>query len=167
MSKDLIEQLKQAAAARNVKLTNQGNGHWQIHGPLLVNYYPMSKNQTAYVAGTIGGHKGISPQKAVAMAFELPSVPFGLQPEKRSKHNKDRRMKVMMLRGNCCHWCKIAMSLEDSTLEHIIPLARGGLDVLGNWVLACDPCNKRRGDKMHELKKISKQWPEAEEDTPW
>lgn len=41
-----------------------------------------------------------------------------------------------------CYWCaKPFDSLEDATLEHVVPLADGGLHELGNCALACEECN--------------------------
>ncbi len=34
--------------------------------------------------------------------------------------------------------------MEDITLDHIIPVARGGRPVLTNYVAACKPCNCAR-----------------------
>lgn len=51
-----------------------------------------------------------------------------------------------------CHWCKHPMERRNSksrrfaTIEHLLPLAKGGADDPSNCVLACFLCNNRRGD---------------------
>ena len=37
-----------------------------------------------------------------------------------------------------------------STLEHVLPLCRGGTDSLDNLVLACGPCNQE-GSKAYNI----------------
>lgn len=37
---------------KGVELKDCGNGHYQIKGKILVNWYPESKGSTAYIAGT-------------------------------------------------------------------------------------------------------------------
>ena len=43
--------------------------------------------------------------------------------------------------GNCCAYCGQAAD----TLDHVLPLARGGLTVPGNLIPACRCCNLRKG----------------------
>lgn len=69
MKPGILTQLAQAAEKCGVQVINRGNGHFQLQGPhLLVNYYPLSKNRTAYVAGTKKGMPNCDAQQAVAMA---------------------------------------------------------------------------------------------------
>lgn len=43
-----------------------------------------------------------------------------------------------------CFYCP---STEDLTVEHLIPVSRGGVTSVGNIVLGCRPCNSRKGSK--------------------
>jgi hypothetical protein len=141
---------------------DRGNGHLQITGgPLLVNYYPMSKGRTAYVAGTTRRHAYVSPEDAVAMAFAAPPKAYGDRKSDRvfSGQSRNRRKIVSRLRGkngDNCHWCKEIMVFYGdgplrATIEHVIPLDRGGLDNPNNIVLAHKKCNHKRGSDMPEL----------------
>lgn len=42
---------------------------------------------------------------------------------------------------NRCYWCGREVGKKTSTLDHIIPLSRGGLDAPWNLVLCCNRCN--------------------------
>lgn len=131
-------------------MTDKGAGHFQIHGRLLVNYYPFAKRRTAYVAATTHGKRHVSPTEAVAMAFEAP--PVAPNHKKDSRHGHPRQQRAKMLRKQRhCHWCQKRLTLGNSTVEHVIPLHRGGLDNANNRVLACKPCNQSRGHNMPEL----------------
>lgn len=52
--------------------------------------------------------------------------------------------------GRCC-WCGLSMDRggrggRGATLDHIVPLARGGADAPENLAAACRLCNAARGD---------------------
>ena len=48
--------------------------------------------------------------------------------------------------GLYCYFCEFPFSLEDLTLEHLIPIKRGGSQKsLENHALACNPCNNEKG----------------------
>ncbi|MGV1099239.1 HNH endonuclease [Thiovibrio sp. JS02] len=40
-----------------------------------------------------------------------------------------------------CHYCGRKFSPKDLTLDHIVPLARGGTSSKGNMVTCCKECN--------------------------
>lgn len=47
-----------------------------------------------------------------------------------------------------CHWCCEFMPPSTATIDHVIPLARGGNHEPDNLVAACGSCNYSRGDKL-------------------
>ena len=47
--------------------------------------------------------------------------------------------------GRRCVYCGRGLGLEHATLDHVIPLSRGGSHDPGNLVAACQPCNQRKG----------------------
>lgn len=146
-----MQELKRIAESRGIQVIDRGNGHLQlVGGPLLVNYYPESKKRTAYVAGTTARRTYVSPQKAVEMCFDPPSI-HGAPKDSRSTHSRAIRRR-MLRKGKECHWCGVELTLDTSTIDHVIPLHRGGLDNANNRVLACEPCNSKRGHEMPELK---------------
>jgi len=159
MTQDALEVLKKEAEAAGVELIIRGGAgnaifreslHVQIKGKLLVNYYPYSKGKTAYVGATVGGKKSVSPADAVKMALSQP--PRAKVKDTRSSNSRKIRKNLMRGRAQVkCHWCPTLIDLDTSTLEHIIPLDRGGLDNDNNRTLACHPCNNKRGNEMLEL----------------
>ena len=40
-----------------------------------------------------------------------------------------------------CYYCGQTFARKDLTMDHIVPLARGGKSTKGNVVVACKPCN--------------------------
>ncbi|MDD3154124.1 MAG: HNH endonuclease [Victivallaceae bacterium] len=45
-----------------------------------------------------------------------------------------------------CYYCKNHFRREELTIDHIVPLARGGRSTRGNMVVCCLKCNQ---DKKH------------------
>lgn len=144
-----MKELEKLCEQRKVKLVDKGNGHLQLQGPLLVNYYPNSKKRSAYVAGSVKAATHVSPQQAVAMCFKPPKPQGKIAQRKKSYTRLKRRM---LKKQKTCYWCDEPLTDETATVEHIIPLSRGGLDNDNNRTLAHESCNRARGNSMPELK---------------
>lgn len=43
-----------------------------------------------------------------------------------------------------CHYCRRPTPSEDLTMDHIVPIARGGRSTKGNVVAACKSCNNAK-----------------------
>jgi 5-methylcytosine-specific restriction endonuclease McrA len=43
-----------------------------------------------------------------------------------------------------CHYCGRATPARELTMDHIVPIARGGRSTKGNLVAACKDCNNRK-----------------------
>ena len=43
-----------------------------------------------------------------------------------------------------CHWCGGAFTPAELSMDHVVPLTRGGKSTRGNVVPACKECNSRK-----------------------
>jgi 5-methylcytosine-specific restriction endonuclease McrA len=43
-----------------------------------------------------------------------------------------------------CYYCQKTPHRDDITMDHIVPLSRGGLSTKGNIALACKTCNNNK-----------------------
>ena len=43
-----------------------------------------------------------------------------------------------------CHYCEQKFSAGELTMDHVIPLARGGRSTKGNSVVCCKECNSKK-----------------------
>jgi len=48
------------------------------------------------------------------------------------------------LERGICHYCGRKVGRENLTMDHVVPLSRGGKSKKGNIVAACKECNNRK-----------------------
>ncbi len=73
-------------------------------------------------------------------------------------HIKRERAKARELRNSqwwkqqvgpgLCHHCRKKFLKNELTMDHLIPVARGGKSSKNNVVPSCKPCNQSRGHKL-------------------
>lgn len=76
--------------------------------------------------------------------------------EDRSKHTKREKEKSKALKKSRwwqnliasarCYYCQNAVPKSDVTMDHIVPVSRGGFSQKGNVVIACKSCNTSKRD---------------------
>jgi 5-methylcytosine-specific restriction endonuclease McrA len=49
-----------------------------------------------------------------------------------------------------CRYCERPMRSKDKTLDHVIPLSRGGMHSIHNAAIACHSCNTGKGGRTPE-----------------
>lgn len=84
--------------------------------------------------------------------FKLPSV---LRLKSYSKHLFNRHVKfnrqnVFVRDQFTCQYCRKKMSEKKLTVDHVVPLSKGGTHEWSNVVAACGTCNNRKGNKTLE-----------------
>jgi 5-methylcytosine-specific restriction endonuclease McrA len=82
----------------------------------------------------------------------LPRAPRGLsrraRPDLHADHKRSLKRATLRDCGRRCVYCGTCLELHETTLDHVLPLARGGPHTPGNVVAACGPCNRRKGDML-------------------
>jgi len=117
-------------------------------GVVLVNYYPKSKLQTAYISGMAVSHHYCTPEQAIDLALYPKGIRKLRNRNGAAGHKAQRARKRLYRHSQNCHWCHAFVSLELVTIDHVIPLSKGGLDHHNNMVLACSKCNRTRANDM-------------------
>ena len=74
--------------------------------------------------------------------------------ERDERHIKRERAKARELRKTpyfrelfrkgICHYCHEKFPEEELTVDHIVPVARGGRSTRGNMVVCCKACNQSK-----------------------
>ncbi|KAL0291441.1 UNVERIFIED_CONTAM: hypothetical protein Scaly_2637000 [Sesamum calycinum] len=81
-------------------------------------------------------------------SFYIPAVPHLPQVVKRRKVKRSLSRKNILNRDNfMCQYCS---SCENLTIDHVLPIARGGKWTWENLVAACAKCNSKKGQKTLE-----------------
>jgi HNH endonuclease len=58
---------------------------------------------------------------------------------------KGLRQNIYQRDDYTCQFCGRTLAAEELTIDHLVPLALGGLDEKTNYVTACFPCNHTKG----------------------
>jgi hypothetical protein len=73
------------------------------------------------------------------------------------KTNADRKAALHKAQQECCFYCNVRLDISEptgsehpqvATIDHFIPLSRGGARGWSNRVLSCKPCNGRKGNRL-------------------
>jgi 5-methylcytosine-specific restriction enzyme A len=68
---------------------------------------------------------------------------IGLEKEKARALRKSQWWKRKLAKGEC-YYCKARVAPADLTMDHIVPVIRGGQSTRGNVAPACKACNSRK-----------------------
>lgn len=58
------------------------------------------------------------------------------------------RLELLEACGRVCYLCGQYLSVHDLTVDHVVPLSRGGSHTLENIKPAHKVCNSRKGDRL-------------------
>ena len=67
--------------------------------------------------------------------------------KERSKAKKLRQSNWWKVKENICYYCKLRFDREELTMDHKVPIARGGRSTKSNVILACKQCNSLKGTR--------------------
>jgi hypothetical protein len=129
-----------------------GGGHWQIiGGGFLVNFYPETKRGPVFC---VAGMKGVCGGMHAAIAAASKPVPADSKGERKGRGYHRRVKRSLLARDPHCYVCGAELNNETATLDHFIPLSKGGHEGNNNCRLACEGCNQEKGDKMPEASPV-------------
>lgn len=78
--------------------------------------------------------------------------PVPLSPARKARRSgKNKRQKWLdrkyAAHQNFCVYCARGLLRKEMSVDHVVPLSKGGLDVEDNWAVSCIPCNNEKGDR--------------------
>jgi 5-methylcytosine-specific restriction endonuclease McrA len=85
--------------------------------------------------------------RSVTISIKMPSVVRLLRAVRGKRGVKFSRMNVAIRDGFKCQYCARKLPLGQLTYDHVVPRAFGGLTNWENIVMACFPCNGRKGHR--------------------
>ena len=69
--------------------------------------------------------------------------------QRRRMSPEDRR-ELWEIQNRRCGYCGTQIGIREVTVDHIIPLSRGGPDCADNVICSCKPCNELKRDRTVE-----------------
>jgi 5-methylcytosine-specific restriction endonuclease McrA len=66
------------------------------------------------------------------------------QEKEKARRLRATRWWMQRIAPGICHYCGARVGREALTMDHIVPLSRGGRSTKGNLVPACKACNNRK-----------------------
>ena len=78
-----------------------------------------------------------------AFIIELSEDDIRRERDKARELRKSRWWKNRLAQG-ICHWCGKRFAPDELTMDHIVPVTRGGKSSRNNVVPACKECNSRK-----------------------
>ena len=79
-----------------------------------------------------------------------------------NKAARRRRKRLVWTRSfGTCQWCWQAVSLEEASLDHIVPRSKGGTNDISNLQIMHPECNSRKGSSEMPILTQGKPRPES------
>lgn len=76
-------------------------------------------------------------------AFDLEATDLAAEKRKARELRGSQWWKRRCAKG-LCHWCGRTVPAKDLTMDHIVPVSRGGKSTKSNTVPACKACNNKK-----------------------
>ncbi|KJS30603.1 MAG: HNH endonuclease [Desulfatitalea sp. BRH_c12] len=84
-----------------------------------------------------------SDKKITPFAFDLEASDIATEKNRARDLRGSQWWKRRCAKG-VCHWCAQPFPARELTMDHIVPLARGGKTTKSNVVPACKTCNTKK-----------------------
>ncbi len=62
----------------------------------------------------------------------------------KAKDLKKSRWWQNLIQNTACYYCGCVLTRADATMDHVVPISRGGKSTQGNLVPACKECNVQK-----------------------
>jgi 5-methylcytosine-specific restriction endonuclease McrA len=86
--------------------------------------------------------------RSVTLEVRMPSVIRFLRGERRKGRGLKFSRDNVYMRDSCrCQYCGRKVSRPEATYDHVVPRAQGGRTTWENIVIACVPCNQKKGGR--------------------
>lgn len=97
----------------------------------------LSLSESDEVIGTVG--------RAIRVPRVIVILTFDRFPRRGVRFN---RYNIFTRDRDTCQYCGLKFRRSELSLDHVIPISRGGESTWGNVVCSCVGCNKRKGGKL-------------------
>lgn len=137
-------QLEQACRRAGLQFKRHNDFHFAVRGRYHVNVYPTT--QKVFVKGGVRGGSITGIDHILELARGDRAVDVGPLAKRQQLTDSKRRLWRL---GHYCGICGEPLdSIDEATVDHVVPLARGGSNRFENLQLAHPDCNTHRGANL-------------------
>lgn len=86
-----------------------------------------------------------TPSRNIKIPHVVQLLAFDRLPRQEVKFSRGN---IYLRDGNRCQYCGKKFASSELSLDHVVPISRGGKSTWENVVCACLPCNVRKGNKL-------------------
>lgn len=74
---------------------------------------------------------------------------------KKNTHVRFSKHNVFLRDSFICQYCDLKLTRATATLDHVVPISKGGKTTFDNVVTSCQPCNSSKGSDLYPMPKIT------------
>lgn len=82
--------------------------------------------------------------REIELGRSFPSQDNIRREKERARHLRQTAWWTRKIREGVCHYCGKKVGVKNLTMDHVIPLSRGGKSLKGNIVPSCKECNNKK-----------------------
>lgn len=90
-------------------------------------------------------HYIVTPRRNIVIPHVIQLLAFDRLPRQEVKFSRGN---IYLRDQNRCQYCGRKFSSSELSLDHVMPVSRGGKSTWENVVCACLPCNVKKGNKL-------------------
>ena len=90
--------------------------------------------------------------RSASWQTQVPSVIILREYMKTKTTVRFSRANIHLRDSGQCQYCGTSVDRKVATLDHVLPVSKGGKTTWENCVTACGPCNSHKSDKLHGWK---------------
>lgn len=76
--------------------------------------------------------------------FFIDDPAFAAREKEKARELRRSRWWQIKIQKSECYYCRTMLDAETATMDHVVPISRGGRSVRGNVVTACKECNTQK-----------------------
>lgn len=130
--------------ARPFKTAADADGYIRCHGDLLLSMGKTIIINDQYETVDIFGKKILSKTNLKKINTCDSSK------KKRKSLHQDMRLLIYKRDNGICQICGKPLDVDNFTIDHIVPLNRGGVNNINNYRCVCSRCNEWKSDSLDE-----------------
>ena len=133
--------------AKSFKTAADADSYIRSHGDLMFTMGSAIIVNETYDPVDMWGRKIMNWDSAKQISIERKAE---IKKVKRTTISKAVRIAVYQRDKGICQICGKPVDINDFTVDHIIPLDRGGLNTMSNYRCLCKRCNEWKGNSLDE-----------------